>query len=1204
MSDVAPFGDFVEKSRTVLGNLVDMTRDISWSELLTFWCGFNHQDDTFSWGSYLRVVYCNDPDNVGAVSRNYPGNYVSTTRYSLVNFIPKSLFEQFRRVANLYFLAIACVSYSPVAPFTPLSTFAPLVIVVGAAMTKEALEDWRRRKQDINANNRKVEVYCRKDHEFQVTRWKNVRVGNVVKVCKDQYFPADLFLLSSSYVDGICYVDTMNLDGETNLKLKQSLDVTSVIKDEKSLEAFDAVINCEKPNGNLFSFAGMLKYGGRDYPLSLRQILLRGSKLKNTDFIYGVAVFTGHDTKVMQNATNPPSKRSKIERKMDKIIYILFSILILISCIGSVIYGIETRRDLDGRRMRRWYLRPDESTSLFDPKRAPLSAFLHFLTGLMLYNYLIPISLYVSIEIVKVLQVVFINQDQEMYHKETNKPSRARTSNLNDDLGQVNTILSDKTGTLTCNSMEFVKCSIGGVAYGQTETEVERALARRDAESSNIDEEVPAGMAGRDMQPAPSKRRIKGFNFRDDRIMDGEWGNQENAEVIREFFRALATCHTVIPAIDRSTKEQFYEAESPDEAAFVVAAREIGFEFLDRKQTFITLLERDFRSGRHVNRKISILDILEYTSTRKRMSVIVRTEEGRLMLYSKGADSEMFKRLSEKGRRFETETMKDIKSYSQSGLRIMVVAYRELNEEEYRTWKEEIEEAKADLSADREEWVHAVADKIEKELILLGATAVEDKLQEGVQECIEMLAEAQINIWVLTGDKQETAINIGYACRLLRQQMQLIIVNLDLPEIVELERTKDREGIEAASVASVRNQLFEGMNRIALANKFDAQFGLIIDGKSLDCALSKKLEDLFLNLAGGCATVICCRSSPKQKALVTRLVKWKMGRTTVAVGDGANDVSMIQEADIGVGISGVEGMQAVLACDFSIAQFRFLERLLLVHGHWCYRRIAMMICYFFYKNIAFGFTLFWFEGYASFSGQPAYNDWYMSCFNVFFTSLPVIALGIFDQDVSAYLCLKYPFLYREGVKNILFSWHRILGWMANGLVSSVIIFFCMTNTMTYQALRKNGKVTDYEVLGIALYSSVVLAVNCQIALSINYFTWIHHLVIWGSIAFWYVFLMVYGSLSPTLSTTAYMAFLETSAPSILYWLCTVLLVATALLPYLSYRAFQMRFWPMPHDVIQQLHRDGAKGNDPGTNVPVGDERTPNEKLSCGGSGTP
>lgn len=456
--------------------------------------------------------------------------------------------------------------------------------------------------QDIEANNRKVQVYG-KNRTFVETRWKKLRVGDVIKVYKDEYFPSDLLLLSSSYEDGVCYVETMNLDGETNLKLKQALEATTRLNDEKSLQRFRAMVKCEDPNENLYSFIGTFEYEGEEHPLSLQQILLRDSKLRNTEYICGVVIFTGHDTKVMQNSVDPPSKRSKIERKMDKIIYILFSTLVLISFIGSMFFGVDTENDInnDGS-YRRWYLHPDETTVYYDPKRAGLASILHFLTALMLYGYLIPISLYVSIEIVKVLQTIFINQDQEMYYEESDRPAHARTSNLNEELGQVDTILSDKTGTLTCNSMEFVKCSIGGVQYGRGITEVEKALARRAKNGESEGDAYSSDFVNQSSDVVDSQKTVKGFNFKDERIMNGQWINEPHPDIIEKFFRVLAICHTAIPDVDKASGEISYEAESPDEAAFVIAARELGFEFFVRTQTSISLHELNHESGKKVDR--------------------------------------------------------------------------------------------------------------------------------------------------------------------------------------------------------------------------------------------------------------------------------------------------------------------------------------------------------------------------------------------------------------------------------------------------------------------------------------------------------------------------------------------------------------------------------------------------------------------------
>uniref|UniRef100_A0A1S3XEF5 Phospholipid-transporting ATPase n=1 Tax=Nicotiana tabacum TaxID=4097 RepID=A0A1S3XEF5_TOBAC len=423
---------------------------------------------------------------------------------------------------------------------------------------------------------------------------------------------------------------------------------------------------------------------------------------------------------------------------------------------------------------------------------------------------------------------------------------------------------------------------------------------------------------------------------------------------------------------------------------------------------------------------------------------------------------------------------KHLNDYGEAGLRTLVLAYKKLDEAEYLAWNEEFAKAKSYIGGDRDAMLERVSDMMERDLILVGATAVEDKLQKGVPQCIDKLAQAGLKIWVLTGDKMETAINIGYACSLLRQGMkQLSITTMNAGSVAQDSKQAMKEDI--------LKQITNASQMIKLEKDPHAAFALIIDGKTLAYALENDMKQHFLNLAVNCASVICCRVSPKQKALVTRLVKEGTGKITLAIGDGANDVGMIQEADIGVGISGAEGMQAVMASDFAIAQFRYLERLLVVHGHWCYKRIAQMICYFFYKNICFGLTLFYFEAFAGFSGQSVYDDSYMMLFNVILTSLPVIALGVFEQDVPSDVCLKFPALYQQGPKNLFFDWYRILGWLGNGIYTSLIIFFLNIIIFYDQAFRSGGQTADLTALGTTIFTCVIWAVNCQIALTMSHF---------------------------------------------------------------------------------------------------------------------
>ncbi|PPD89241.1 hypothetical protein GOBAR_DD13803 [Gossypium barbadense] len=1033
---------------------------------------------------YSRIVHCNQPLMHKKKPFKYRSNYISTTKYNFFTFLPKALYEQFHRVANLYFLAAAIVSVTPLSPFSAVSMIAPLVFVVGLSMAKEALEDWRRFMQDIKVNSRKVKFH-KEEGVFDYKSWKKLQVGDVVKVEKDQFFPADLLLLSSSYEDGICYVETMNLDGETNLKVKRALEVTLPLDEDASFKNFTGKIKCEDPNPSLYTFIGNFEYDHEIYALDPSQILLRDSKLRNTAFVYGVVIFTGHDSKVMQNATKSPSKRSRIERKMDYIIYVLFSLLLVISLVSSIGFAVKTKFDMPDW----WYLQPQNTDDYYDPRKPVLSGVTHLITALMLYGYLIPISLYVSIEVVKVLQATFINQDIQMYDEETGNPAQARTSNLNEELGQVDTILSDKTGTLTCNQMDFLKCSIAGTAYGMSSSEVELAAAQQMA-SDLEDQDVERST---DFRQKGKQQEIE-LETVDSRVMEGNWLNEPNADVIMLFFRILAICHTAVPELNEETGNYTYESESPDEAAFLVAAREFGFEFCKRTQSSVFVRESFLKVLWASCREFKLLNMLEFTSKRKRMTVIVRDEDGQILVLCKGADSIIFDRLSKNGRLYEEDTTRHLNEYGEAGLRTLALAYKRLGESEYSAWNNEFQEAKTTIGADRDLMLENIAEMMEKDLILVGATAVEDKLQKGVPQCIDKLAQAGLKIWVLTGDKVETAINIGYACSLLRQGMKQICIteiSSDAKEVVK---------------ENILLQITNASQMIKLERDPHAAFALIIDGKTLAYALEDDVKQQFLVLAVQCASVICCRVSPKQKALVTRLVKEGTGKTTLAIGDGANDVGMIKEADIGVGISGVEGMQAVMASDFSIAQFRFLERLLVVHGHWCYKRIAQM----------------------------------------------------------------FPAVYQQGPKNLFFDWYKILGWMGNGLYSSLIIFFLNIIIFYDQAFREEGQTASMPALGTTMFTCIIWALNCQIAFTMSHFTWIQHLFIWGSIATWYLFLFVYGRLSPSISGNAFQILVEALAPAPIYWLATLLVTIACNLPYLAHISYQRCFHPLDHHIIQEI----------------------------------
>ena len=918
-----------------------------------------------------------------------------------------------------------------------------------------------------------------------------------------------------------------------------------------------------------------------------------GSSLRNTEWVIGIAIYTGHDSKVMMNASAAPSKRSTIERGMDTIVLSMLGLLFAMGTATAVWCGLWIK----STSPKMWYLDTNTADMVYDPTDTTTVGIVAFLTSYVLYGYLIPISLYVSLEFVKVVQaMVFLNGDRRMYHAETDTPMRARTSNLNEELGMVHTVLSDKTGTLTCNSMEFFKCSVAGVSYGEGVTEIERSIAAR---------------AGKPIPSLGSTKAIEpGFNFRDARLEGDGWMRLADAETIRDFFRVLAVCHTVIPEGEPTPERICYQAESPDEMAFVVAAKRFGYFFKHRTTSGIDVVEPTFEVGgvrgeaTFQESHYEVLHVLEFNSTRKRMSVIVKTPEGKIMLYTKGADSIIYERLKHGAQKFMDTTQEQIDGYAMSGLRTLCLATRELSTFEYEEWSEIYVAASQSLEK-RDEKIDAAAELIEKELFLVGATAIEDKLQEGVPHCIEQMMRAGIAVWVLTGDKQDTAINIAQACALIQPDMEMFVINIEDLVKLESDRIITREEFNARARAAVKEKLDAGSKKCDECQKRDVDMSLVIEGRALSFALEKDLAKSFLSLGSGCTSVVCCRVSPLQKALVTGLVK-DSGRITLAIGDGANDVGMIQAAHIGVGISGQEGMQAVMASDFAFAQFRFLERLLLVHGRYNYKRVARMVTYFFYKNLAFGLTLFMYNLETSASGQVVYNDWLMSAFNIFMVSLPVLALGCLDQDVNQQSCLKYPHLYKQGQLNVCFAKRVQVGWAINAAYVAVVVFFVVFKGIHGgEADHGDGHVFGLWEVGTSMYTAIVVIINLQMAQMINYWTWIHHIAIWGSIAVWYCCNILLSNVDRYLSTYSYKIFVPTIAPTPKYWIATPLLVIIGLLPDLLYRGYVRLFAPEDHMAVQEMERHGRSAR---RRNALGDDRGVvsyvDADVEAGGAGVP
>ncbi|XP_063051146.1 probable phospholipid-transporting ATPase IM [Engraulis encrasicolus] len=1080
-----------------------------------------------------RRLKANDRDY--NLSFKYATNSIKTSKYNLLTFLPLNLFEQFQRIANAYFLVLLVLQLIPaISSLSWFTTVVPLVMVLIFTAGKDGLDDINRHRSDRKVNNRKVQVLI--NGELRSEKWMDVQVGDIIKLENNQFVTADLLLLSSSEPLNLVYIETAELDGETNLKVKQALTITGDMGDSVAdLAAFNGEVRCEPPNNRLDRFTGTLSYAGQKYPLDNEKILLRGCTLRNTDWCFGLVIFGGQETKLMQNCGKTTFKRTSIDRLMNELVLCIFGFLVImcfILAIGNLI----------------WEVHEGSKFTVFLPREeginAGLSSFLTFFSYVIILNTVVPISLYVSVEIIRLGNSFFIEWDRKMYHARSDTPAEARTTTLNEELGQIKYIFSDKTGTLTQNIMTFNKCSINGKCYGDViDYSGQRLEITEDMESVDFSFNSLADPK---------------FRFYDHSLV--EQVKLENTEV-HTFFRLLALCHTVM-AEEKSEGDLHYQAQSPDEGALVTAARNFGFVFRSRTPESVAIEEMG------VHRVYQLLAILDFNNVRKRMSVIVRSPEGKLSLYCKGADTIIYERLHQSCTKLMDVTTEHLNEFAGDGLRTLALAYKDLDEAYFTEWKQRHHEASIALD-EREEKLEKLYEEIEKDLLLLGASAIEDKLQDGVAQTIEQLAKADIKIWVLTGDKQETAENIGYSCNMLREEMnEVFVVAAHTPEGVREElrnaRMTMKPGDEKEEENFMSKSILGNTPKIVPDEVISGEFGIVINGHSLAYALEPGMEVEFLRTACMCKTVICCRVTPLQKAQVVELVKRYKKAVTLAIGDGANDVSMIKAAHIGVGISGQEGMQAVLASDFSFAQFRFLQRLLLVHGRWSYLRMCKFLRYFFYKNFSFTFVHFWYAFFCGFSAQTVYDEWFITLFNLVYTALPVLGMSLFDQDVSDSWSFEYPQLYVPGQRNLYFSKTAFVKCALHSCYCSLVLFFIPYGAL-YDTVRNDGRdVADYQTFALLVQTCLCIAVCIQLGLDMSYWTIVNHIFVWGSLAMYFIVTFTMYSNGMYQIFTGSFAFVGSarsalSQPNV--WLTILLTSILCALPVLTHRFLFIQLRP-------------------------------------------
>ncbi|XP_064367263.1 phospholipid-transporting ATPase VD isoform X2 [Dromaius novaehollandiae] len=1287
-------------------------------------------------GKHRIVIPClgHFEEEYEKVSKLYMNNRIRTTKYTVLNFIPRNLFEQFHRVANLYFLFLVVLNWVPmVEAFQKEITMLPLVVVLTVTAVKDGLEDYSKYKMDKRINNLLTKVYSRKEKKYIEEHWKNVNVGDFIRLSRNEIIPADMVLLYSTDLDGICYIETAGLDGETNLKQRQVVRGCSEQVSEIHPENFSSRIECESPNNDLSHFRGFIEHSNKErVGLSKENLLLRGCTVRNTEAIVGIVVYAGHETKALLNNSGPHYKRSKLERKVNTDILWCVLLLILICLTGAIGHGIwlSTYSEIP------FFNIPEPDGKLIPPT---LAGFNMFWTMIILLQVLIPISLYVSIEIVKLGQIYLIQNDIDFYHEKTDSTIQCRALNIAEDLGQIQYIFSDKTGTLTENKMVFRRCSIAGQEYCHEEN-AKRLESYQEMDSE--DEDLPDGQCGslsltskwrehksRAVNEPLSKKSLNqlsggypalggedgasdiphsrhvAFSSRIEtdvvpdmqllekfrQISSHYYPQSEEASskscletvYITDFFLALAVCNTVVvsapnqprqkmklsslgrmpiksleeirqmfqrlsvrrqsssplPSVEESSSESpnsfvsklsifrmklasppsdgtaqraaephcsgspeglplpqeldmenvaavcerysagfslkrsplpklCYEAESPDEAALVHAARAYKCILQSRTPDQITVDLAGLGSL-----TFQLLHILPFDSVRKRMSVVVRHPvSNKVVVYTKGADSVMMDLLGTesegsemKQKKIKEKTQRHLDDYARRGLRTLCIAKKVMSDAEYAEWLNLHFLAETSID-NREELLLESAIRLETKLTLLGATGIEDRLQEGVPDTIQALRKAGIKIWMLTGDKRETAVSIAYACGLLEPDDRIFTLKSQSRDACALVMSAILEGIQKTNSAkkdpSQRLRNFSA-SPSAQASGFSA--GLVIDGKTLEHVLHDSLQNTFLELAEKCRAVVCCRATPLQKSVLVRLVRNKLKAMTLAVGDGANDVSMIQVADTGVGISGQEGMQAVMASDFAVSQFRHLRKLLLVHGHWCYTRLTNMVLYFFYKNVAYVNLLFWYQFFCGFSGTSMTDYWILIFFNLLFTSVPPIICGILDKDASAEILMQLPQLYVTSQKSVAYLPSTFWITLLDAFYQSLVCFF--VPYFTYY-----GSDIDIFSFGNPINTAALFIILFHLLIESKTVTWIHTIVTVGSILFYFVFTLTFGATCKTYNPASnpYWIMEKHMMDPVFYLVC-LLTTCVALLPRYLLRVLQGTLFPSP--VLRAKHLD-------------------------------
>ena len=1100
---------------------------------------------------YNRSLYFQINNNKANQKYKLHCNKISTTKYNLLTFLPKGLLLQFTRLPNIFFLFTAIIQSIPViSPLTSLTAIVPLIFVLGVSLIREFIEDWSRKTYDDMNNKEEVIVF--RDGHFQSDYSESLRSGEVILVTEGKTIPADMVLVDSGMREGIAYVETSSLDGEKALKFKlANKETIGSFSDEKNRKeivfknlAIGGEVEIAYPNPNLNEISGKVKFllkrgekssssGGSKgtsktknsyYEITNKEFILKGSILRNTNWIIGIVVYTGMNNKIILNSKKPTTKISQIEKKMNYYLLYVFIFLMLCCLICSIMHnhGYEKNKN--------FYI------NFINLQRPPMTeSFITFFTYFLLLNTMIPISLIVTIEIIKMIQGFFIEWDTKLYSNFRHVFCRARAVSINEELGNVNFIFSDKTGTLTLNQLKFKFCIINKKCYEHVlDINLTKSFSLKPEtkilDSLSFVEEIIPFQEKYFYNEVMAKRKYIKENRYKKKMKQHLKELEENIYIIEEFWKAIALTNECM--VSEEEGELKYSGTSPDDNELVKTANKQGYKLFKT-----SINKKEVLIGDELY-SFEILHVLGFSSERKRMSIIIR-DGNKIKIYSKGADIEITKRLSLKSKKSEKFEFlsKELDNFSKMGYRTLMIASRVIKESDYYSWINNIR--KSEKYQKNSKILEKLYDIIECNFELLGGTVLEDKLQNKVPETITSLKLADIKIWVLTGDKMDTVENIGISCNLLSYKEKIFKIKMiesnnedenDIEEyndgfeirsfisnfkyfleknIEDLRKKKNLhifpqyhynnlDSFEQNSISDsdLNVKYLHSLKEKRLINNFS----IIIESPLLNTLFKdEELTEKFLSIAQYATTVMCCRASPYQKSQVVQKIKrFNPKFVTLAIGDGRNDISMLMEANIGIGIYGEEGTSAAQAADFAIGEFKLLGRLLFFHGRVNMNRISQMIIYFFYKNFMFTMTQFFFAFYNLSSGQTLMDDWYITCYNLIFTAFPLCICSLTDIDIKeedSDECKKcMPLLYKESRDaNKLFTFKRFIFVTTKSIILSGIIFlFCAVKSLI---IDDNGNHGNIWYMSLKNYCCILIVVSINLFIETKFVVYYLPLVV-------------------------------------------------------------------------------------------------------------